>query len=221
MRAILELDGVLVDQVLSLLGLDADADPGNRTYALAEATNTALALLVERLSAPEDDPANALAAAQRRTDDLETRLTSAEAALRIAKAAAPPADLANAERMVLALASTPRDEASRPDSRGVPVSVWRPRMDWASIGSLPDDFPLIDEHISALIDALVANPSLRLYVSDRLLATNERYREIVVAGMTEDVVINADVAGVPYRFRLSSEGTLVIGPMIADPERVV
>jgi hypothetical protein len=169
-------------------------------------------------------PSGALTAALARNAELESRLVSLNTELHAAAAARPSAiavDEATAERTILALASTPRDAADRPDIRGVPVAIWRPGGEWTPIGALDDDFIEIETHVSAAIDALVANPGLRTFVSDRLLATNERYRELLVAGAAEEIVVIVDVDGIPYRFRLSADGALVVGPIIADPERVV
>ena len=236
-RVDIELDDETVGRVLALLGGDpaALADPAVAGQALAEVVNTGLLMLADEAENPSDGD-EAMRAAEQQISDLGERLAAAErekaAALAAGAAAAPavapspesrPAGAAGvtpreAEEIMLSLASTPRVDAATVDERGVATRVWFPQDDnWVDVEKLPEAFHDIDYYAYLLIDRTRSDPRLRSYIANRSLPTNERVDEFMCAAPLDDILVQANIRGKPWNFRVDRHQVVILGKLVGKP----
>ena len=119
---------------------------------------------------------------------------------------------------MLSLASTPRVDASTVDERGVVQRAWFPQDDtWSDLDRLPEAFHDIDYYAYLIKDRVRSDPRLRAFISNRLLPTNERVDEFMCAAPLDDVLVQVNIRGKPWNFRIDRHQVVVLGKLVGKP----
>jgi hypothetical protein len=123
------------------------------------------------------------------------------------------------EAVLLGIAGSEPERETPPDARGVPIAV-RTRGARAPlpIAEVPEAFTL-ERGIATIHDALSVAPELRVAAFTRLMGTNDRHVELVLATAVRPFSVDARLGPDDeiHTVRFHPAGSIVIGTMDGEP----
>jgi hypothetical protein len=130
----------------------------------------------------------------------------------------PVVDRRRLEGALAELAGRTRVLEMERDERGVPLALWTDATAWRALDEAPGPALEAEELADRLAEYLDLHPSLRVVISNRLLATNEKVSGALAQRPENDLAVIVRMRGKRYRLRFRGPSTLVRGILVEDPE---